>query len=254
LYQFFVIKRIYLKVLVTLILFYILPLSAYAIREPRPTAVDSRIRVMTYSPDDVYRYIGYYGFQANIEFAEDESIESVSMGDTTAWQIVPSGRRMFIKPIDDEATTNMTVITNKRMYYFELHAQEAQDINDPDMVFTVRFLYPDDTSGAVVRHFTASSEPDLKENPERFNFNYTISGDQTIAPVKIFDDGDFTYFQFKDKNTPIPAFFTVDKSAQEEIVNYRVAGSYIVIERVVSRFTLRYGKEVVCVFNEDMPI
>jgi type IV secretion system protein VirB9 len=29
--------------------------SAYAIRESRPTAVDSRIRVIVYSPDDVFK-------------------------------------------------------------------------------------------------------------------------------------------------------------------------------------------------------
>jgi type IV secretion system protein VirB9 len=220
-----------------------------AIRESKPTAIDNRIRVMVYNPDDVFKYTGYYGYQANIEFADGETVDSISMGDTVSWQIVPSGKRIFLKPIEDDATTNMTLITNKRTYYFELHAEEAEDINDPNMVFTVRFLYPDETNGSVVRSFTSNSEPDLSE-PENYNFDYTISGNDTIAPLKIFDDGEFTYFQFKDKNAAIPAFFIVDTEGHEEIVNYRMAGKYIAVERVVSRFTLRHGKDSVCVFNE----
>jgi P-type conjugative transfer protein VirB9 len=156
-----------------------------------------------------------------------------------------------VKWLEDNATTNMTILTNKRIYYFELHAEEAEDINDPKMVFTVRFLYPDENQSDI-RHFASNVAPDLISDSEKLNFKYTISGSELVSPVKIFDDGDFTYFQFKDKNTPVPAFFIVDSEGHEEIVNYRVSGKYFVIERVVSKFTLRYGKEVLCVFNENL--
>ena len=97
--------------------------SAHAIREPRPTSVDSRIRVLVYSPDDVFKFVGYYGYQASIELGKGEEVVSISMGDTTSWQIVPSGNRIFIKPMEQDATTNMTLITNKRTYFFELYAE-----------------------------------------------------------------------------------------------------------------------------------
>ncbi|MFV9875727.1 MAG: P-type conjugative transfer protein VirB9 [Rickettsiales endosymbiont of Dermacentor nuttalli] len=227
-------------------------MPAYATREAKPMAIDSRIKVIVYNPDDVFKYVGYYGYQANIEFSESEVIDNISLGDTIAWQIVPSGRRIFLKPMEPEATTNMTVITNKRVYYFELHAKNTDDIEDPDIAFNVRFLYPDESGGEVVRHFTVSAEPDLSE-PENYNFNYTISGSNKISPIKIFDDSDFTYFQFREKNTEIPAFFIVDSDGNEGIVNYRVSGKYIVVERIAPRFTLRLGNDVVCVFNEAIP-
>lgn len=226
-------------------------MPAYALREAKPMAIDSRIKVMVYNPDDIFKYVGYYGYQANIEFSESEIIDNISLGDTIAWQIVPSGKRLFLKPMEPDATTNMTVITNKRVYYFELHAKNAEDIEDPEISFNLRFLYPDESSGEVVRHFPTSGEPDLSE-PENYNFNYTISGSNKISPVKIFDDSDFTYFQFREKNTEIPAFFLVDPDGNEGIVNYRVSGKYIVVERVAPRFTLRLGSDVLCVFNESM--
>jgi type IV secretion system protein VirB9 len=251
-----ILKRVYkvylnFKVII-LAIFSIIIISnpVYALRESKPTSIDNRIRVMVYNPDDVHKYTGYYGYSAYIEFADGETIDNVSMGDSLSWQIVPSGKRLFLKPMEQDATTNMTVITNQRTYFFELHAKEAEDINDPEMVFTVRFLYPDDGIGESIKHFTGNSEPDLSE-PEKYNFNYTISGKDTISPIKIFDDGEFTYFQFKDKNAAIPAFFIVDPQGHEEIVNYRMAGRYVVVERVVERFSLRYGKEYLCVFNES---
>lgn len=225
---------------------------SFALRESRPLPIDSRIRVMVYNPDDVFKFTGYYGFQSSIELGEGETIDSISMGDTIAWQIVPSGRRMFLKPMEPNATTNMTVITNKRMYHFELHAEEAEDISDPDMVFMVRFLYPDDGLAGGIQQFSTSSGPDLTQ-PEKYNFNYSISGKENISPLKIFDDGEFTFFQFKNKNADVPAFFLVDSENNEALINYRVSGDYIVVERVSSRFTLRNGPDVVCVFNESMP-
>ena len=228
--------------------------NAYAIREPRATSVDSRIRVLVYSPDDVFKYVGYYGYQASIELGKGEEVVSISMGDTTSWQIVPSGNRIFIKPMEQDATTNMTLITNKRTYFFELYAEEAADIRDPDMVFNVRFLYPDsDEEEGGLRKFTVDTQgPDL-DHPEKYNFNYTISGHEDIAPIKIFDDGEFTYLQFRDKNAEIPAIFAVDEALRESMVNYRLStamSNTIVVEQVFKKLSVRLDKKIACIFNE----
>lgn len=227
--------------------------KALAIREPRPTAIDSRIRVLVYNPDDVFKFTGYYGYQASIELAKDEEIVSISMGDTTAWQIVPAGFRLFIKPMEQDATTNMTLITNKRTYFFELYAEEADDIRDPDMVFNVRFLYPDeDVEDSIKTYKTALSGPDLS-HPEKYNFNYSISGYEDVAPIKVYDDGEFTYLQFRDKNAEVPAIFAVDDDFRESMVNYHMSPStpnLIIVEQVFRKLTVRYGKKLVCIFNE----
>lgn len=229
------------------------PVPAFAIRESRPTAIDSRIRVMVYNPDDVFKYTGYYGFQASIELAKDEEVVSISMGDTTSWQIVPAGYRIFIKPMERDATTNMTLITNKRTYFFELYAEEAQDIRDPDMVFNVKFIYPDEEEEDTLKSFVASSAGPDMTHPEKYNFNYSISGWEEIAPIKIFDDGEFTYLQFRDKNAEIPGIFAVDEDLRESMVNYRLSPSnpnLIIIEQVFPKLSIRLGKKVTCVFNE----
>lgn len=230
-------------------------LTAHAVRESRSMPTDSRIKVMIYNPNDVFKYTGYYGFQASIEFGRTEEIVSISMGDTTAWQIVPSGNRIFIKPMEEDATTNMTLITNKRTYFFELYAEETKNIRDPDLAFNVKFLYPDDEDVENIRTFANSSpiaSPQL-DRPELYNFNYYISGNEEIAPLKIFDDGEFTYMQFRDKNKEIPAILAVDEDLRESMVNFRLDPNnpnLIIIEQVFNKMTLRLGERITCVYND----
>jgi type IV secretion system protein VirB9 len=248
----FILKFAFKNFCLFFIIFWI-TFPSLAVKEPRATAVDSRLRVMTYNPNDIFKYTGYFGYQGNIEFDVGETIDTISMGDTTSWQIVPSGNRMFLKPIEEDATTNMTVITNRRLYFFELHAAKAGGPDDPGLVFAVKFLYPDSNTNSIYAYNSSYSVPDLSK-PDKYNFNYTISGNDSIAPIKIFDDGVFTYFEFKDKNTPIPAIFEVSSDRSEAIVNYQVIGQYIAVEIVASQFTLRYGNDVTCVFNEAKPV
>ncbi len=223
-------------------------MPALALVMPSPIATDARIKTITYSPNEVFKFTGYYRYQSNIEFAPDEEIGTISLGDSVAWQMNPLGNRLFLKPIEQDATTNMTIITNKRTYFFELHAEEAKNISDKNLTFELRFIYPGDESLGVshVDHM-----PDLEQDDlSKYNFRYTLTGSDDIAPLRIFDDGEFTYFQFQDVNGEVPAFFQVDSQGNESLINYRARGPYIVVERVAARYTLRHGNSVVCIFNE----
>jgi type IV secretion system protein VirB9 len=227
------------------------------LQESRPLPGEHRFRVITYNPNQIHKYVGYYGYQASIIFDEGEEIKTITMGVPDGWQMVPSGRRLFIKPVaddPDDTNTNMLIITNKRIYHFILEAAEVgeEGINDANLVFETRFVYAD-ASTENIQHFDVPDEgPDLSD-PSKYNFNYKLSGSDYIAPIRIFDDGEFTYFQFSSKNADVPAFFLVDEEGRESLVNYRVNGDYILVEQVASQFTLRHGSEVTCVFNEAKP-
>lgn len=224
---------------------------AYALQEPRAIITDNRIRTVRYSPNEVFKFIGHYGYQSSIEFSADEEVQTVSIGDSVAWMVDPAVNRIFIKPIEQDAMTNMTVITDKRVYHFELHAEETENIRDRDMIFVLRFMYPEQDGEGIIGNM--DTVPDFEADKDKYNFNYTLQGSEMISPIRIFDDGEFTYFQFKDKNADVPAFFFVDALGNEEVLNFRTRGDYIVVERVGSRFTLRRGAYIVCIYNESLP-
>src|ERR1700735_1751011 len=94
-------------------LFLLLCSPAWGADVPVPVATDSRIKTFVYSENDVFNLVTHYGYQSNIEFGLNEQVEQISLGERASWQVVPSGRRIFIRALVTNAHTNMTVITNK---------------------------------------------------------------------------------------------------------------------------------------------
>lgn len=227
---------------------------ANAAQMPRYLGTEKKFRSYIFNPNEVYRYIGHYTYQGFIEFEADETVSTISMGDPSLWLFEHLGNRLFVKPVgEDNSETNMSVITNKRVYHFELMAKEAKNITDPDLIFVAKFVYPDEKDKNIVQFptRTPSDEPDMHDL-SIYNFNYQYTGEPAIAPIKVFDNGEFTYFQFSKRNAEIPAIFTVDAAGFESLINFRAAGSYIIVERVAPQFTLRNGDDIVCVYNSNL--
>jgi type IV secretion system protein VirB9 len=230
------------------------PVLLKAAQMPRYLGTEKKFRSYIYNPNDVYRYLGHYTYQGFIEFEEGETINTISMGDPSLWLFEHLGNRLFLKPIgEDNSETNMTVITNKRVYHFELMAKEAKGIEDKDLIFVAQFVYPDEKDKNIMQFpkHIPSDEPDMRDI-SIYNFNYQYTGEPSIAPLKVFDNGEFTYLQFARKNAEIPAIFTVDSEGFESMINFRSAGSYIIVERVSPQFTLRNGSDIVCIYNTEL--
>lgn len=125
---------------------------------------DSRIKTLVYSPNDVFSLLMVYGYQSNIEFSEKEEIQTVSVGDRVGWQIVPAGHRLFIRPLEFGAHTNMTIITSKRSYQFDLRSAPDNKLPESEeLVYVVRFFYPENAGLAetVKRMPPAYSPPSV---------------------------------------------------------------------------------------------
>jgi len=256
------------NILIALALIFALPSFAYAVQKPKPLPGDSRLQYYVYKPNEVFAYTGYFEIQSRIDLDPKEQIITISMGNAGGlWDIIPSGHRLFIKPKVFDATTNMTIITDKRIYYFELYAAKAEEgINDKKINFAVKFIYADEATDATKRNkdgsffelkYPEEPKPEVP-NPLLFanlmNFNYTIAGNKAISPLEIFDDGEFTYIKFKDINADLPAIFEVMGDGSETLINFRKKEGYIIIEKVTSSFTLRLGAQIACIFNETMPL
>ena len=163
-------------------------------KSPRPGPVDSRIRTIVYSPRDVTEVRGHYGYQTLIEFNHDEVIQNIVLGDSMAWYARPNeaGNLLFVKPIEDNATTNMTVVTDKRTYHFELNAAATQSSHARNMAFHILFKYPEGGSGFLERDVDVISASE-RGNPASWNFNYEFAGDKTQVPKRAFDAVSYTH-------------------------------------------------------------
>ncbi len=254
---------------------------------PVPVATDSRIKTFVYSENDVFNLVTHYGYQSNIEFGIGEQVQTLSLGERSSWQIVPSGRRLFVRALTTNAHTNMTVITNKHAYQFDLTSVPTPTTPNEELAYVVRFFYPGDKKNAVPAVYTddvhsagsisaapeapvAMAPPAISAAPEvpvamtppaapssvvasnaAYNYSYTFTGSDTLAPVKLYDDGSATYFKFRDASVS-PTIAIVGADGKEATVSARRSGDYWVVDTIATRFTVRQGSATVCVYNEKL--
>lgn len=222
------------------------PLSADAAQAPRPGYGDGRIQAVDYDPDQVVLLRGAIGYQMMLEFAADERLESVSIGDSLGWQVTPNrnANLLFLKPIERNAVTNMNVVTNQRRYSFELRVL-PKGSKGSAAPYVVRFIYPQVAMATIL-----PPEPDRP--PEEVNRSYVVAGAPGNAPARVFDDGRLTYFAWAPQAS-IPAIFAIGADGKESLVNHGVRGDFTVVEQLARRFVLRNGKQVATVTNQAYP-
>jgi type IV secretion system protein VirB9 len=227
---------------------------------PHAGRIDHRLKKVVYDIRNVVNLRGFYGYQTHIEFSPNEKIMHIALGDSEAWQVVPNGNHLFIKPSADNASTNMTVLTDSRTYNFDLDAQRNVSKRERALTYGIFFVYPQDalrvrmdkinTQRALsTAKFNSEIIPNRVFNPAKINWKYTRGGSDTLAPVRVFDDGQFTYFQFDEKKT-IPAIFSVGADKKESLINFHKKGNFYVVQKIASQFSLRSDSIVSCVFND----
>ena len=208
-------------------------------------ATDRRIRTLAYNPDQIVQILGKSGIQSTIEFAPDERIENVAVGDSSAWQITPNRRAslLFVKPLAARSRTNMTVVTDRRTYMFDLVAGDKWTT----AVYALKFSYPNDKPvEAALQPATqvAAAPPPVEQTAtmtaDKLHFDWNKKGSGKLLPSRVFDDGASVYLAWT-KETPLPAILTVSEDRKEGPVNYRMSGEYIVISPIPANLVLRYG-------------
>ena len=241
----------------TLVLLALLAGAAKAEVLPTPGKADVRVKSVAYDRNDVVKVVGHYGFVTHIELGAGETVQSVAMGDSLAWEVAPTGNHLFVKPREPNAVTNMTVVTapGNRVYNFVLTAHESRNGASPrpnDMFFGIAFRYPEEERKArEAQAEKAKAAAALASTPVvPKNSNYWACGSADIAPDAAFDDGRFMYLRYS-ANRDMPAIFEELADGKEALVNTNVDGDWIVVQRILKRVILRRGPLVACVENRS---
>ena len=233
--------------LTTFLLALALPVAALSEATPQGGPLDIRIRTAAYNENQVYRIETDLRHSTTIHFGPGERFEAVIVGDTESFQVDPIpelGNVLTIKPHVANASTNMTVITNRRTYSF--HLREGSIPNRTGMFFEVRFRYPDEE-----RRAAGATQPKGFEAPR--NYNYRVSGEGDFRPSHIYDDGRYTYFVFPE-NGRQPALFKADDQGRERTVNWTQQGNTVRVLGVNTYWTLRIGDEAICAWRDESAI
>lgn len=239
---------------------------------------DPRLREVFYDPQSVVTVYVKRGVVTNIVLDTNEAITDVASGlgadcakPDSSWCVAaqPGGRHLFIKPkTAASAPNNIAVVTDRRTHSFRFVVLADRDARHPVYRLSVRTAVPPPPpvppvppqasfAAALVAMPTPLSAAELIKDrlgaaPQPVNSSYLIAEgkhSEDILPTLVFDDGRFTYLKFPN-NREVPAVFHVLPDGSETVVNARMEGDLLVVDRVGRRLMLRAGSAVVGVWNE----
>jgi type IV secretion system protein VirB9 len=221
-----------------------------ALREPSSAGYVNAIQIYPYAEGTLYRLYAAPERVTDIALQPGETITAVAAGDTVRWTVgdTTSGsgesRRVHIlvKPFSAGLRTNLIITTDRRAYHLQLESTART------AMAAISWTYPQDALIAL-RQSQAATEAAAPVASglavESLNFNYRISGDQPAwRPLRAFDDGRQTFVEFPPSIAmgEAPPLFVIGDNNEAQLVNYRMAGRYYVVDRLFGVAELRLGE------------
>jgi type IV secretion system protein VirB9 len=215
-------------------------LPALAETAPKPGSHDARVTYATYQEGQVYRINTRLRNVTLVELGTGEQIQSIAIGDLESFKIdkLERANLFIIKPVVAGATTNLTVETQRNIYFLQVTEGGRGEPN-----YSVKFTVPGTTSAATTGSEIPASLPMTYKIMKK---GRALPG---FAPVSISDDGRKTTFVIS-PGAPMPTIFRADAKGREYSVNSSVRGTTITVSTRSERWVLRYGEEYVCVTAE----
>ncbi len=215
------------------------------------------ILMYEYKKDVSYLVRLRVGVATVINLPENEKITFFSLGNHDAFKIsfdeqIPNLLSILIAQNDIES--NLVVKTDVgSVYNFFLSSRSLPEKEKP--TFTV-FVVKDQDQEEFVREKVLlkdlkSSNDYIKkvESLEKLNTSYKVSGDKEIAPLFVYDDGKWTYFDFGKNfvSDRLPNIYKVIDS-YDAVVNTRTEKNLLIAQSLsLEGWSLKNGTKVVCV-------
>lgn len=222
--------------------------------QPDRAGYINAIQRFSYAEGSLYQVYTAPGQVTDIALEAGERLVGpgpVAAGDTARWIIgdTESGRgptrrvHILVKPTRPDLATNLLINTDRRTYHIELRATPSA------YMASVSWTYPQDALIALTR----VAEPETTAVPvatgldiERLNFNYRIYGKAPWRPLLAFDNGTQAYIAFPRgiAQGEMPPLFVLGADGKiAELVNYRVRGNHMIVDRLFTSAELRLGRK-----------
>jgi type IV secretion system protein VirB9 len=134
------------------------------------------------------------------------------------------GDRLFVKPVREGVSTNMVVVTDARMYNFQLSPLSGQR---PDTAWSIKFRYP-----------AALSETPANISEDKVVGRYRVRGNAELRPSAIHDDGVHTYIEWPEDRA-LPAIYARHGRGKEALINGMMRDGRMVIDSIQDLLVVR---------------
>jgi type IV secretion system protein TrbG len=221
--------------------------------QPTRSGYLNAIQVYPFAEGALYQVYSAPGQVTDIALQDGEQLVGsgpVSAGDTVRWIIgdtesgVGAGKKVHIlvKPTRPELITSLLINTDRRTYHLELRSTEKT------YMASVSWLYPEDQLIALRRQNVAADAAAPVASGvalDSLQFRYMIDGDTPPwRPLRAFDDGKKVYIEFPygiSQGEMPPLFVIGPEGKTSDLVNYRVRGNHMIVDRLFAAAELRFG-------------
>ena len=220
--------------------------------QPESSGFSNAIQRYAYADGALYQVYARPGQVSDIALQEGEQLVGagpVAAGDTVRWiigdTISGSGANVrvhiLVKPTRADLMTNLIINTDRRTYHLELRA------NPSTYMASISWIYPQDALIALrsANAAAAIAAPVASGiDVSALNFAYRLEGDKPPwRPLRIFDDGKQVFIEFAPNiaRGEMPPLFVIGAGGEAELVNYRVSGRHMVVDRLFDVAELRLG-------------
>ncbi|HEX4077431.1 MAG TPA: P-type conjugative transfer protein TrbG [Rhizomicrobium sp.] len=222
--------------------------------QPTRAGYINAIQVYPFTEGALYQVYAAPGEITDIALKAGERLVGsgpVAAGDTVRWIIgdTESGAgtskrvHILIKPTRPDLVTNLVINTDRRTYHIELRSDTKT------YMASVSWAYPGDQLIALRGQDAAAetlapvaSGVDI----DALNFRYRIEGDTPAwRPLRAFDDGRQVFIEFPRGigQGEMPPLWVIGAEGGAELVNYRVRGNHMIVDRLFAAAELRLGGE-----------
>ena len=224
--------------------------QAAAMRSPQATAPIEFL----FDERGLYPLVAAPGRLTDIALEPGETLveaNPIAAGDTARWIIgdTVSGagdtRRVHIlvKPTAGDLATNLVINTTRRTYFLELRASNRAFLTQ------IRWRYPAPSATPAIAQAPTLPSPELAPTASSspspsLNLAYRVRGRTAFRPSQVWDDGARTYLEFPPATVlaDLPPLFLLGADGKTaELVNYRVDGRVLIVERLIQAAELRLG-------------
>ncbi|BCK76798.1 conjugal transfer protein trbG [Acetobacter aceti NRIC 0242] len=233
--------------------------------QPTRTGYLNAIQVYPFSEGALYQLYAAPGEITDIALQPGEKLVGagpVAAGDTVRWIIgdTESGAgaskriHILLKPTRPDLTSNLVINTDRRTYHLELRSDERT------YMASVSWEYPQDQIVALRgqdRDADLGTPVATGVDLDALNFRYRIEGDEAPwRPLRAFDDGRQVFIEFPTgiAQGEMPPLWVIGPQGDGQLVNYRVRGNRMIVDRLFAAAELRLGakhQQVVRIVRTD---
>ena len=222
--------------------------------QPTRAGYLNAIQVYSFSDGALYQVYAAPGEVTDIALEPGEQLVGsgpVAAGDTVRWIIGdtesgtgPAKRvHILVKPTRPDLVTNLVINTDRRTYHLELHSDAKT------YIASVSWAYAQDQLIALRQQNAAADAASpiaTGVDINALNFRYRIEGDNPAwRPLRAFDDGRQVFIEFPSgiSQGELPPLWIIGAEGDGQLVNYRVKGNHMIVDRLFAAAELKLGGE-----------